>query len=202
MKKVTRSIEENSVPEDDIHRAQRRSLLKTMGFGAVALMGATGMYPVVAGASTSGRPDAAANLDQLAQIDPSQIRRPTQPLTAAPRLDPRAVPLKQLDANQLRQLTVVPRMPPSTPISQMGLDRRGVGMLTPAARQLTKADLENLGAGRISGKLADLTVEDINSIKGAFGGGYNPGSLAAISCCCCTPCCCAAAVTDAQPIAA
>lgn len=202
MKKITRSIEDNSIPEDDSHRAQRRSLLKAMGFGAIAMMGATGMYPIAAGASTSGRHDAALGTDQLAQIDPSQIRRPARPLTGAPTLDPRVVQLKQLDTRQLRQLTVVPRMPPSTPIAQMGLDRRGVSMLTPAARQLTKADLENLGAGRISGKLAELTVEDINSIKGAFGGGYNPGSLAAVSCCCCTPCCCAAAVTDAHPIAA
>ncbi len=47
-----------------------------------------------------------------------------------------------------------------------------------------------------SPKGRDLTVADIESVKVAFGRGYQvPGNLAAdISCCCCTPCCCAAAV--------
>jgi replication-associated recombination protein RarA len=168
--KSTDPVDENNRLEN----TKRRTLLKALGYGAVALVGATGVYPTLG---------VAADFTKM----PS----------SAVKLNPAVMELKQLDASKLRQLTLTKRMSPSTPITRMGLDPQGVAQLTPAAKGLTKADLEALGKGQTSGKLGQLSVEDVKSIQAAFGSHYNPG-LAAIdvSCCCCTPCCCAAAVTE------
>jgi len=158
-----------------VKNTKRRTLLKALGYGAVALVGSTGIYPT-AGVTATDTP-----------------RMPT----AAAQLNPAVMELKQLDRSQLRQLTLTKRMPGSTPITRMGLDPKGVGLLTPAAKELTKADLEALGRGQTAGKLGKLSVEDVKSIQNAFGAHYNPGLAAVdVSCCCCTPCCCAAAVTE------
>ena len=101
--------------------SERRTLLKAMGFGAAALIGATGMYPMTADAASP--PTFTSNKAVAANLE-----------------------LKQLDTSKLRQLTLVKRAPGSTPITKMGLDSKGIAMLTPAARQLTKSDLEALGS--------------------------------------------------------
>ncbi|WP_137128599.1 hypothetical protein [Rhizobium sp. FY34] len=152
----------------------RRKFLKTVGFGAVVTSAGSAIVTSAAHAQTKmNLADA-----KLLKIDPKMLELKLS--------DPRAVKVIKLDA----------RLPTTTPITQMGLDRSGMAALTPAAKELTKADLQAMAEGKIPARAQNLTVADISSIKVAFGSGYKvPGNLAAdISCCCCTPCCCAAAV--------
>ncbi|GEM_PF-6920904 len=107
-----------------------------------------------------------------------------------------ALDLKLADRRALEVIDPVGlRLPPDTPITDMGLTRAAVSSLTPAARNLTKGDLQAMADGRVTRKAAGLTVADIQSVRVAFGSGYDAGAspVAAVSCCCCTPCCCAAA---------
>lgn len=99
----------------------------------------------------------------------------------------------------------------TTKISGLGLLTEHVALLTPAAKNLTKADLLSLaaveaGAGAATGPAKGLTPADIKSIKSAWYAFNNApvsaagGQMAAdieIKCCCC-PCCCAAATTAPQ----
>ena len=103
------------------------------------------------------------------------------------------------------------RLAPDTTITQMGLSKDAVAVLTPAAAKLTKAELvllEGSNQPAVAAKLG-LSVQDIASVRQAFampthfggvGGGIaTPGSLAvslSVSCCCCSPCCCAAAALE------
>jgi hypothetical protein len=162
--------------QERLENTSRRTLLKALGYGAIAIVGATGMYPM----SAMSAPPGDTKMPMAAAMD---LGAKTE--------------LMKLNRADLRQLTLTKRLSASTPISQMGLDNKGLELLTPAARELTKGDLEALGAGRVKGKLAKLSVEDVKSIKAAFAGHYNPGLASMdVSCCCCTPCCCAAAVTE------
>jgi hypothetical protein len=104
------------------------------------------------------------------------------------------------------------RLVADTPIQYMGIDADAASQLTPAAANITKADLEALGGPNSHGIASrlGLKVDDINSIKNAFqeplyfggvGGGAPQGttpalSTVSVSCCCCTPCCCAAAALE------
>jgi hypothetical protein len=91
--------------------------------------------------------------------------------------------------------------------------------LTPAARQLDKADLLAIWLdqdrearddikGRVPKVPKILTIEDIRSVEAVFGGsstriapaeGVEPQFFDGWSCCCCTPCCCCAA-TVVKPL--
>jgi len=107
-----------------------------------------------------------------------------------------------LQLSQIQALKLTVRAPASTSITKLGLTDEGVGKLSAAAKQLTKDDLEAMQRADFTNpKVHDLTVEDIASIRTAFGTNYQPGlgrgggiAAADVSCCCCTPCCCAAAV--------
>lgn len=152
----------------------RRKFLKSVGYGSLVLS-----IGSVAQAQTK------KSLTQATQLA----------------VDPTFLELKFSDPKAVKTLNLTARLPGSTSITKMGLDRKGLAQLSKAATQLTKADLQAMAQGKIPGRAKELTVADINSIKIAFGNGYQmPGALAAdISCCCCTPCCCAAAV---EPLAA
>lgn len=176
-------------------QSDKRSRMGALGFAAAALIGSTAMYPTMAsaqprplgpdplpGPGLPGGPGGPAVPGGLRPGLPGTVNRFEQ--------------LRQLNVEQLRQLTITSRLPMSTPITRMGLDQAAINKLTPAARSLTKEDLEVLGKGQATGRLSTLTVQDINSIRGAFRGGYNPSVAGVdVSCCCCTPCCCAAAVS-------
>lgn len=159
----------------------RRNALRALGGGALVVLAST-VLSGTAMAQVGGRPEIQAALKS-------------------------GVTLSKLNAAQVNALQLTRRAPGSTSISKMGLTAEGVAKLSPAARSLTKRDLELLGRGDVkSPTLAKLTVSDIASIREAFGAYYRPGigDLAAldISCCCCTPCCCAVAVSEPLALAA
>lgn len=100
-----------------------------------------------------------------------------------------------------------PVLPLNTPITDMvGPDK--AGMLSPAARKLTKADLMALAGweGRKNAKDLGLEVKDIQTIRDVFSDQLRPTAPQeagifddiTISCCCCTPCCCASA--EMEPV--
>jgi hypothetical protein len=115
--------------------ADRRLLLRTLGFGA------------------------------LAAIGESMVAVPV--LAQEPRM-PRNVPIERLEAAQLEALKQKLALPDSTPITAL-LRPRSVEALTPAARNLTKADLKALARGELTGPVfGKLTVDDVASISKAF----------------------------------
>ncbi len=107
--------------------------------------------------------------------------------------------------------------PMDTPITEMGLDKTEISLLTKSARKLSKQDLivlrETTKEFRSRGEEAvikvfdertglDLTIGDISSVAHAFDDmqdrlNASPELTAAAACCCCTccPCCsCTASV--------
>ncbi len=169
---------------------RRRAALRALGAGALATAIAPSIVVGAAGAQPVG-----TTVKPALRLDPSVLRQI------------RLQKLSSLDGDKLNAIRLAQRLPADVNIGKLGLTPEGVKRLTPAAQGLTKADLETLGTGLISNnaKLAALTVDDVASIRDAFGKFYQPGRafggrLASIdvSCCCCTPCCCAAAVD--QPI--
>lgn len=147
----------------------RRRFLASVGFGAAAI--------TAVGQAANAQTELKMDLKQRLSIDPKLLELQL--------VDPRAV----------EELRLTARLPKDTPITKMGLTRQAQEILTPGARELTKADLQAMAEGEIPRSAQRLTVADIESVKVAFGKGYQtPGDLAAISCCCCTPCCCAAAI--------
>ncbi len=92
------------------------------------------------------------------------------------------------------------QLPPDTPISQM-LSPGNATLLSPAARNLTKADLLAL-QGPGGATQLHLTFSDLQTDEEAFHQQFpsapeGPRQFDTSACCCCTPCCsccCAAAV--------
>lgn len=161
----------------------RRDALRALGGGALTVL-AGSVLAGSAAAQIQSRPEISAAIKQGATIN-------------------------KLNAAQIKALQLTRRLPESTAITKMGLTSEGVAKLSPAAKSLTKKDLELLGRGDVrAASVAKLTVNDIASIRDAFGAYYRPaggvGGLAAldVSCCCCTPCCCAAAVSEPLALAA
>lgn len=172
---------------------QRRLALRRIGLRALAVLSGSALVGQVLAVQKPPKP-------------PGPGPRP--PLTNLESI--RASKLSALQASQLQALKLTKRAPPSTSITQLGLTNEGISKLTAPARRLTKSDLEALGRADMSNpRVSALTVEDIASIRVAFGTAYRPGAssgggLAAadVSCCCCTPCCCAAAVAPSLKLAA
>lgn len=131
------------------------------------------------------------NLRIDANIDPVRLRDLKIPQMLAD------IEINKLDPDAIRKLKFRTRMPVATPIERMGLSKKGIELLTPAAKSLTKADLIDLEMGTVSSPAGKkLTVKDVASIQQAFGKHYSPIDNVAeidVSCCCCTPCCCAVA---------
>jgi hypothetical protein len=176
---------------------ERRAALRTIGLGTLAVL------------STSVTTSIAH-----AQDAPRSAMATRTPMEAGKLETIKAIQLGKLDKTQLEMLKLTQRISGATPITRMGLTDEGVKYLTPAASKLTKSDLEALGRGEIDGaNVRGLTVNDVESVRHAFGHFYRPGvvygqvgggifAADGVSCCCCTPCCCAAAVTEPLKIAA
>jgi hypothetical protein len=133
--------------------------------------------------------------------EPPEPPRPVRPLSPA-ELTGVAIDLSHVDLARVRR--VQGRLPAATNIKSLGVSASAANMLTPAAAQLTKQNLEDLRDGRATAQGLGLTVNDVNSIKTAFSTplaigavGGDPRALS-VSCCCCTPCCCAAAALDSR----
>lgn len=177
--------------------AARRAALRGIGLGAAsAVMSSV----IVGGVANATRPTVTVSAPKLATAGVAG----TGNFAAL-----RAMKLSALNASQLSAIGLNRRLPGTTAISNMGLTQAGVQKLSDRARKLTKADLEALGTGDVlKPNLADLTVQDIGSIRDAFGSAYAPAALRKgaasldVSCCCCTPCCCAAAVSEPLALAA
>lgn len=159
-------------------RHDRRMAIRTLGMGVLAAVGAA----------------SAANAQSL-KLEKS-ISGGRLNLKALPKnlqVNPAILELKMADPRAIKALHLTARLPGRTPITQMGLDPKYARVLTDAARNLTKTDLETLATGKNTAATRNLTVADIKSVQVAFGGGFDAGELALdVSCCCCTPCCCAA----------
>lgn len=94
-------------------------------------------------------------------------------------------------------LRVVQPLPMTTKIVNMGLPPTVIAKLSSAARQVTKADLVAMAAGRTPRVAASLTVNDLNLIKTGFARQLSRGgNLKMDIYCCCCPCCCATAVME------
>jgi hypothetical protein len=114
------------------------------------------------------------------------------------------------------------KFPPDTPVFKM-LSPDQAALLSPAAKQLTKADLVALQGPGSGQKLHELhlTFEDLQSVEEAFhqrfavsgleemqaaeemvteGGGEMVDSGGISGCCCCTPCCCCTAAAVPSPL--
>ncbi len=112
-------------------------------------------------------------------------------------------------------------LPLDTPIFKM-LSPDQVALLSPAAKQLTKADLLSLQGPGSAQALKDLqlTFDDLKSVEEAFhqrfdvsgleevmaaenaiAGGEMVAASFDVSCCCCTPCCCCTAAAVSAPLA-
>ena len=184
---------------------ERRELLKNMGLGVSAIVGAT----AVLGGSAVAKPRL-KNQPRI-RLNPA-AKRIVRPMPVGPGPRPmrpgqRAAFIKKYKGLRLAKLNPIQK-------GQLGLGPNGAGRLSGRTRigdmlvsggrglsrnaaNLTKMDLENLGAGRIIGKVAGLSVADIGTIQAEFakpGAMKDIGTVSAVSCCCCTPCCCAAAV--------
>jgi len=172
-------------------KGSRRAMLRSLGYGALAVLGSVGTVPALAQQKLELRKPALKGTGRTVQV--GRLKIPQEMLDAQ---------LTRVDRNLLRRLVVPKPLPPSTPITKMYLRPDAVSKLTPAARKLTKQDLVAMQRGKIPPRARNLTVRDIVSIKEAFAVGYAPadvlrgGELAHSCCCCCSPCCCAAAATD------
>jgi len=172
----------NTPPDADDDRSARRKFLRTVGYAGIITAGAVQMVP-------------AAAQDRAQLNSKLQVQLPATLKTDAK--------LGSLNRSSLATLKLTQRMPASTNITELGLTPEAVETLTPAAKKLSKEDLVALGNGKLNDATRGLTVQDIGSIRKAFGTGYAPGKVSPglatsvdVSCCCCTPCCCAAAVNE------
>ena len=89
------------------------------------------------------------------------------------------------------------RAPANATVAQMGMNPALVNKLSPAGKQLTKADLVQLWSNMVTDNAAKATLGDIELIKQGFVPAASATSKDAeagdVNCCCC-PCCCATAV--------
>jgi len=166
----------------------RREVLKTLGFAAIAGAGVTVAGPAFAQLGPTTTP---------MQLPTTQFQLPRQ-LQVSPEIGQ----LNLVDTRAIAALRLGPRFPDTTPVAQMGLSPASQAMLSPAALTLTKADLVALGQGRTTPAAQRLTVQDVQSVRAAFMGGFDLVAADINCCCCCCPCCCAAAVDERQALAA
>ena len=104
----------------------------------------------------------------------------------------------------------IKRFEPTTPLARMGLSPKEAKLLSPAAANVTKADLAAALAGKRTPAFLALTLQDLNTIGTVYaararatGPGDTTTSGGGCCCCCiaCCCCCCAAAVpSEGEPV--